>query len=165
MLRSKKKFILVSGNANDEKNLHPRGRKFVFFIDFPFLIYYLFFLRFFCFFDYFFFNCLFEVFGNYGGWMVKQFSSDWFQGFVFIGPTDEGGGEPTSQTLLNLSYNGEALYKYTLPKKDRKLHKLCDTPWHVTHLDFSWHYQFFNGFKDIKKWGSTGVDCILLFNF
>ena len=29
------KKILVSGNAGDEKNLHPGCRKFIFLIDFP----------------------------------------------------------------------------------------------------------------------------------
>ena len=30
----KKKNTLVSGNADDEKNLHPGGRKFIFFNQF-----------------------------------------------------------------------------------------------------------------------------------
>ena len=32
--KAKKKNTLVSGNAGDEKNLHPGGRKFIFLIDF-----------------------------------------------------------------------------------------------------------------------------------
>ena len=32
--KSKKKYTLVSGNAGDEKNLHPGGRKFIFLINF-----------------------------------------------------------------------------------------------------------------------------------
>ena len=31
MNQAKKKNTLVSGNAGDEKNLHPGGRKFIFF--------------------------------------------------------------------------------------------------------------------------------------
>ena len=33
--KKKKKKTLVSGNAGDEKNLHPGSRKFIFLIDFP----------------------------------------------------------------------------------------------------------------------------------
>ena len=132
MLRSKKKFFLVSGNASGEKNLHPRGRKFVFFIDFPFLIYYLFFLRLFCFFNYCFFNCLFEVFGNYGGWMVKQFSSDWFQGFVFIGLMNEVGESPPPKLFYIYPTMGKLYINILYLKKIEN----CIN--HVTHLD-TWH--------------------------
>ena len=49
---------LVSGNADDKKNLNPGGRKFVFLIDFPEL--FSFFFSFFCFFCILvFFACLF----------------------------------------------------------------------------------------------------------
>ena len=33
--RQKKEKTLVFGNAGDEKNFHPDGRKFIFLIDFP----------------------------------------------------------------------------------------------------------------------------------
>ena len=35
LLTPKKKKSVVSGNAGDEKNLHPGSRKFIFLIDFP----------------------------------------------------------------------------------------------------------------------------------
>ena len=34
----KRNNTVVSGNADDEKNLHPGGRKFIFLIDFPDLL-------------------------------------------------------------------------------------------------------------------------------
>ena len=48
IVRSKKKNTLVSGNPGDEKNLHPDGRKFIYFWSI-FLWYPLFFFCFFCF--------------------------------------------------------------------------------------------------------------------
>ena len=48
--KTKKKKTLVSGNAVDQKNLHPGGRKFIFFNRFSGNILSLFFFIFFCFF-------------------------------------------------------------------------------------------------------------------
>ena len=97
--KKKEKKILVSGNAGDEKNLHPGGRKVIFLIDFPeifsFLLYFL--LLFLYSYFFMFFACLF-VFRNWkhifwftldyaGGWVKKKFSPGRIPGtrLLFVG--------------------------------------------------------------------------------